>query len=1034
MADPPLQFGDYEVLSLPDGSPAVLGEGTSGATYKAVQREVVFGRALETFAAVKVIKAGRLEDEAAKGQFFRELKALTQVIHPNVVRYLRQGTGGGADGAGSVWYAMEYCGGGSLQDYARGRGGIPETELVPLAVEAAAGLRAVHDAGFVHCDVKPANLLLDLQPGRRVPVVKVSDFGSVQALRATDGEGVAEGMLSGEPFRGSALYASPEQLKGHRLDGRSDIYSLGISLWHLLLGDRPFLGDLPEVQRWHLGGEPHEPFLPSFLHPGLRRLLAAMVEKDPGRRPTGMGEVVAALRAVQDELAARPAAAAPAAETGGKLEDCYEVDYGRRVSCPMGNRFPARRLADGREVDLLFVHAEQAARPEVEARIRQAVERLGGAEVPAAVAAPLEAGRFGEDLVVACLPAGRATVLDLLKRRGGTVPAEEAVALLAPVAAAADFLQARRVAGLSLRVNDVHLRLFRDDGTAMSDAAVQQALGQGGSGSGVLTRPLVDPLRLPPAGGPGKLRTQVTVDSTGTLSGTVKSSGLPSATDDPRVGFAALLYRMVVGHEVPETVFLTPDAFTPTQRLGGESNALLRDVLARTLNPLPSCAALLREVCEHDGLPVPAFVAAVPTATGSGSAGGTGSAARTSTPPAVPQSAGFPDPQVPESPDPRIHRSRWGWAAAAVVLLALAVLVPGSPLRRLVLPDRVSQPTIDQQVREAEARREAEEKRQREAEEQRIAKAAELQRQREAAEAAAQPRVGTKAGEAWKNGMGTEFRWCPAGEFLMGSTAEEMRKFARDGVGTDNEVRHRVRLTQGFWLSRCEVTQGEWKAVMGTSVREQAGLATAEPAVLGEAETLPMYFVSWSEAADYCRKVTEREREAGRLPGGWRYALPTEAQWEYACRAGTTTTLYNGPMEIRGRNNAPALDPIAWYGGNSSEGYAGRRGEDTRAWPEKQYPGGLAGPREVGTKGANAWGLCDMIGNVWEWCVDWYGPYAADAAEDPPGAARGVDRVARGGSWNNRAARCRAAHRVGDRPGDRSSSLGFRPALVPSGE
>jgi formylglycine-generating enzyme required for sulfatase activity len=200
-----------------------------------------------------------------------------------------------------------------------------------------------------------------------------------------------------------------------------------------------------------------------------------------------------------------------------------------------------------------------------------------------------------------------------------------------------------------------------------------------------------------------------------------------------------------------------------------------------------------------------------------------------------------------------------------------------------------------------------------------------------------------------------------------------------------------------------------------------------------QSPSICMYLMSWEEAVEYCKKLTEKERAAGKIPAGWRYSLPSEAQWEYACRAGIETTLYSGEMSIVGSNNAPALDAIAWYGGNSSEGYTGL-GTDTKAWPEKQYPGGTAGPRRVGQKKANAWGLHDMIGNVWEWCADWYAADITSSLTNPTGPTSGADRVFRGGSWRDFASSCRAANRGSIVPGSRNYFLGLRPALVPSNQ
>jgi sulfatase modifying factor 1 len=290
------------------------------------------------------------------------------------------------------------------------------------------------------------------------------------------------------------------------------------------------------------------------------------------------------------------------------------------------------------------------------------------------------------------------------------------------------------------------------------------------------------------------------------------------------------------------------------------------------------------------------------------------------------------------------------------------------------------------------------------------------------------------------------------GAFMMGSPEGEA------GRRSDEGPRARVTITRPFWLGRTEVTHGQWRAIMATDLVEQVRRALADDTVYAisgknrtvreyynvksdtdpqrfadnPAEDAPMYWVNWDEAVAFCRRLTERERAAQRLPAGYVYRLPTEAEWEYACRAGTDGATYAGELTILGRFNAPVLDAIAWYGGNSSVGWSGK-GVRTDNWKEKQYPGGIAAPRAVGTKAANPWGLHDMLGNVWEWCADWYGKrLPGEEARDPTGAATGEQRVSRGGSWIFGAEGCRAARRFQDSPGARFRCVGFRVALAPA--
>jgi formylglycine-generating enzyme required for sulfatase activity len=251
-------------------------------------------------------------------------------------------------------------------------------------------------------------------------------------------------------------------------------------------------------------------------------------------------------------------------------------------------------------------------------------------------------------------------------------------------------------------------------------------------------------------------------------------------------------------------------------------------------------------------------------------------------------------------------------------------------------------------------------------------------------------------------------RWIPPGRFVMGSPKQEPGRFENE------DPQHEVMISHGFWLFETACTQALWEAVMSDN-----------PSRFKSA-TRPVESVSWKDCVTFMDRLNEQVPGLG-------LSLPTEAEWEYACRAGTETATYVGPLSITGENNAPMLDEIAWYGGNSGVDFELDDGYDSSDRPEKQYPHEKAGTHPVGLKRANDWGLYDMLGNVWEWCADWYGGYSNKEVIDPKGPLEGDRRIVRGGSWYDGARLVRSACRDRSTPGDRNFSLGFRCARVQAG-
>jgi formylglycine-generating enzyme required for sulfatase activity len=235
----------------------------------------------------------------------------------------------------------------------------------------------------------------------------------------------------------------------------------------------------------------------------------------------------------------------------------------------------------------------------------------------------------------------------------------------------------------------------------------------------------------------------------------------------------------------------------------------------------------------------------------------------------------------------------------------------------------------------------------------------------------------------------TNLVFIPPGTFRMGSPTNEVDRQPIPGIVEGPQTA--VTISKGFWMGKYHVTQAEFLAVMGFN----------PSTVLGDMN--PVETVSWFDATNYCGKLTQSQRAAGRISTNCVYRLPTEAEWEYACRAWTSTRFSYG--DDPGYTN---LTQYAWYDVNS---------------------GATAHP--VGQKLPNPWGLYDMHGNIAEWCQDWYAPYPVGIALDPQGPATGSTRVFRGGLWLRPASYCRSAWRNVAPPDFTGGGGGFRVVLAP---
>jgi len=457
-----VRFQHFEVLRKEDGSLFELGRGAMGITYKA------FDTNLRCFVALKVINGAYLNSEIARQRFLREARAAAALRHPNVATVFHLGSEDE-----SYFYAMEFVDGETVEGFMKREGAVPPIMALEVALQVARALAAAEKQGLVHRDIKPSNLML-IREDESEFTVKVIDFGLAKNAANEDGEDTAT--LTSGGFLGTPHFASPEQLDERPIDARSDIYSLGVTLWYMLAGKTPFSGSLAQVMSQHLHREPPFENLEGQI-PSVVTLLRRMMAKTPEERPQSplalRKEIEQAMEMVK---AAVPTAPKPPVEAADPFETAIlpdpmeashatlssgQVIAGRFklieeiVASDHGRMFRAQGTEDQQQVAVLLLHSEKLSSSQAFTQLEDEVERLQKLPSPALQRVlSLERADFQSFLVLEWVEGP--TLLEILRaRRALTLP--EACRILTPLSEGFDELAKAGLSCPDIAVHEVCL-------------------------------------------------------------------------------------------------------------------------------------------------------------------------------------------------------------------------------------------------------------------------------------------------------------------------------------------------------------------------------------------------------------------------------------------------------------------------------------------------------------------------------------------------------------------------------------------------
>jgi formylglycine-generating enzyme required for sulfatase activity/Flp pilus assembly protein TadD len=890
-----------------------LGEGGMGSVY------VAWDANLQTEVVVKVPHATQQDDPEATTRFVREASSLVKLSHPHIVKIVDFG-----EQAGQPYAVMQFLSGGSLTTRQGDEGQpprkLPAESLKEWLPSIAKALDFVHAQGYLHRDVKPANILFDSYGN-----AFLSDFGITKFAVARQAADSGKSLTGAGMVLGTPEYMAPEVIMGQPADGRLDQYGLAVTVYELLAGRRPFEdATATAVLVQHTAQQP--PDVRSFngdVSPALGAVIGRALAKEPAKRfatcVAFADAAIAAISARQPGESARLKLKCPACQKTLKVENGLQ---GRTVPCPACG-VDLKVSDDLREVMLVRSDAQ--------------TDRLRG----------------GTRAVVAG---------DLLKRASPEAPVDIPLEATGEAIAHPD-------------------DFWETDGILLPPADSQSTRSL--AAPGIPTQSSKLPVRKRTSGqSKSRSRGKASPASRNKLIAIIVSSS------------AAVLCLLGVAVYFASTSITSARRENSTGKLDGSEQAV---AFAKN-QPVPPKLHRPFDSSRTDNSGTDAAATQSPPRSAIFNVYVSPVTARLSVNnPAVEVSGSGSLRRVVVS-DPQTIRS---------ITLNLAAdgyddrqrelaTRPGSSTSFRLSLQRSHPNDSDHPAAETEAKAQTLSSTKPEFQ---VAIAKPLEpKPKPQALSHETDAPATKAPDAFDgdrpgkvrmdNGLKTMLVWIPPGHFTMGTPAEQGKH--------QDEGPVEVTLTQGFWLGTYEVTQAEWHSVMHTTPWHGQ-------LYVQEAENDAASYINWEEATAFCAQFTKQEHAAGRLPANWNYALPTEAQWEYACRAGTTT-LFNFGKAVS------QLPEYAWFAKNASfrhEEYAHR----------------------VGGMNENHWGVHDTHGNVSEWCRDFYTP-DLPGGTDPEVVGNGSQRVLRGGGWRSNYDDCRSASRNRAERSARSPAWGLRIAAI----